>query len=108
MSLKLSSSEFEVGNKTIHGSLIKLDNAVIALIWEGPEPKLGTITITLPDRTSIQVIGERDEIISKMIGDVLAVKYGVLAMVSTNLPKEFIIGSELNLLLKKITGENSE
>ena len=108
MSLETSSYEVEIEGKLIHGSLIELSNAVLAFIWEGPNPRLGTTTITLPDRTSSQVIGERDVITSKIIGERLAVKYDKLALVSTNLTKDFKLDQQLFALLDKLTSDKDE
>jgi hypothetical protein len=108
MSLNPSTHEVKIGGKIIHGFLIEMANAVIALIWEGSVPRLGTTTITLPDRSSSQVIGERDVIISKMIGERIAVSYNKLAMVSTNLSRDFNLDQELIVLLDKLTGEENE
>lgn len=107
MSIKLVPKYVEVGEKVIHGALLEMENAVVSFIWEGDNPRLGTTTITLPDKTSTQVIGERDVIVSNMIGERLALKYGKLALVSTNLPKDFIIDKQIIVLVDKLTGAKS-
>ncbi|MBD3206439.1 hypothetical protein GF319_08865 [Candidatus Bathyarchaeota archaeon] len=108
MSLEQSSHEKEIEGKNIHASFIEFSNAVLAFIWEGDNPRLGTTTITLPDKTSSQVIGERDVITSKIIGERLAVKYNKLALVSTNLPKDFLLDQQLFALVDKFTGDKDE
>jgi hypothetical protein len=108
MSLTQSTSEAEIGGKMIRGSLIELSNAVVALIWEGQSPRLGTVTVTLPDRTSSQVIGERDVLTSSMIGERIATKYDKLALVSTNLPKDFQLDKQLFTLVDKLAGVKYE
>ena len=44
----------------------ELENAVIALFWVGEKPKLGSLSVTLPDKSSSQLLGDRDELLSKM------------------------------------------
>jgi hypothetical protein len=108
MSLNPSTYEVKIGGKIIHGFLIEMANAVIVLIWEGSNSRLGTTTITLPDRSSSQIIGERDVIVSKMIGERIAVSFNKIAMVSSNLPRDFNLDQQLIVLLDKLTGEENE
>jgi hypothetical protein len=107
MSIKLSSEKVKIGENEIFGSFFEMENAVIVFIWEGPKPRLGTTSITLPDGTSSQVIGERDIMISKVIGERLAQRFGKLALISTNLPKDFKIDPKLIILLDKLSGEEN-
>ena len=48
MSLAFRVGEAELEGKTLHCGVLELENAVLALFWEGTEPKLGSTTATLP------------------------------------------------------------
>lgn len=108
MSLRFTQKSYTVNEHTVHGSISELENAVVAFFWVGEKPKLGSITVTLPDRTSSQLLGDRNEIVSRMIGERLTSQYGKLAMVSTNIPSSLGSGRELLELLKLIIGEKNE
>ena len=69
MSLSFSTKSVEIDEWVLNGSLGELENAVLAIFWVGLKPKLGSLSITLPDKTSSQLLGDRDEMISKMIGE---------------------------------------
>lgn len=85
MSLSFSTGEAEFEGRRLHGALAELGNAVIAFFWEGEEPRLGTLTVTLPNRVSSPLLGERDRLIGQLLGEQLANIYGKMALVSTNL-----------------------
>jgi len=82
----------------LYGSISELENAVLALFWVGEKPKLGGLSITLPDRSSSQLLGDRDEMLSRMIGERIASDYEKMALVSTNLPMGFDGKTVLGLL----------
>ncbi len=98
MSLNFSTKSATIEEKTLYGSIGELENAVIVFFWVGEKPKLGSLSVTLPDKTGSQLLGERDEIISRMIGERVASSLGKIALVSTNLPKGFDGRSVLRLL----------
>ena len=98
MSLKFSEKTATVDEKMLHGSISELENAVLALFWVGENPKLGGLSITLPDRSSSQLLGDRDEMLSRMIGERIASDYEKMALVSTNLPMGFDGKTVLGLL----------
>jgi hypothetical protein len=85
MGLNFSTGEAEFEGKRLHGAMTELGNAVIALFWEGEEPRLGTLTVTLPNRVSSPLLGDRDRLIGQLLGEQLAATYGKMAIVSTNL-----------------------
>lgn len=87
MEIGFLTDSVNLGDKTIWGAITLLANAVVCLIWEGEDSKLGALSITLPDRTSSQIIGERDQVLGKIVGDYLASKYGKMVLVSVNLSK---------------------
>ena len=89
MSLNFSTKSVKLDEYQLHGSVGELENAVIALFWVGEKPKLGGLSVTLPDRSSSQLLGDRDEMLSKMIGERIASSFGKIALVSTNLPVGF-------------------
>ena len=86
MSLNFSNKSVSLDDKQLYGSIGELENAVIALFWVGEKPKLGSLSVTLPDKSSSQLLGDRDEMLSKMIGERIASSMGKIALVSTNLP----------------------
>ena len=98
MSLKFSEKTATVEEKTLHGSICELENAVLALFWVGEKPKLGSLSVTLPDRTSSQLLGDRGEMLSRMIGERIASGFDKMALVSTNLPMGFEGKTVLGLL----------
>lgn len=103
MSLKFSEKTVTVDEKVLHGALSELENAVIAFFWVGDKPKMGSLSASLPDRSGSQLLGDRDEMLSRMIGERISSKYEKIALVSTNLPMDFdgkpVLGL-LNELLK--------
>ena len=89
MSLNFSTKSVKLDKDLLCGSVGELENAVIALFWVGERPKLGGLSVTLPDKSSCQLLGDRDEMLSKMIGERIASSFGKIALVSTNLPVGF-------------------
>ncbi len=85
MTLNFTTGEATFDGKRLHGAVAVLGNAVISLFWEGEEPRLGTLTVTLPNRVSSPLLGERDRLIGQLLGEQLAAAYGRMALVSTNL-----------------------
>lgn len=86
MDLEFSRGEAQFENRLLRGALAKLGNAVIAFFWEGDEPKLGTLTVTLPDRSSSPLLGDRNRQLGLIIGSQLVAVTGKIALVSVNLP----------------------
>lgn len=107
MSLKFSEKTTTVEEKTLHGSICELENAVLAFFWVGDKPKLGGLSVTLPDRTSSQLLGDRDEMLSRMIGERIASGYDKMALVSTNLPRGFD-GKPVLGLLNELLNDGKE
>lgn len=81
-----------------------MENAVIAFFWVGSSPKLGGLSVTLPDRTGSQLLGDRDEMVSRLVGERMASHYQKIALVSTNLPMGFE-GREVLRLLNDLISE---
>jgi len=107
MSLKFSEKTATVEEKTLHGSICELENAVLALFWVGEKPKLGGLSVTLPDRTSSQLLGDRGEMLSRMIGERIASGFDKMALVSTNLPMGFE-GKPVLGLLNELLNDGKE
>jgi hypothetical protein len=108
MSLQFSTGSIDQEGVEVHGAVAELENAVIALIWAGDKPRLGSMTATLPNRASSQLLGDRDEVLSRMVGERLASRYGKLVLVSSNLPAGFQVGRPLLELIDKLAGERVE
>lgn len=107
MGLNFSTGEAAFDGKRLHGAVAELGNAVIALFWEGEEPRLGTLTVTLPNRVSSPLLGERDCILGQLLGEQLAAIYGKMALVSTNLSASTGSAAGMTLLdlARKLTRE---
>lgn len=86
MGLDFSTGEVAFQDKVLRGSVAELGNAVLAFFWEGDEPRLGTLTVTLPDRSSSPLLGDRDRQIGLILGAHLTAQTGKMALVSVNLP----------------------
>jgi hypothetical protein len=108
MSLRWSEESLEHNGVVVHGALSELGNAVFAVFWIGEKPRLGTMTATLPDGTSSPLLGDRDEVLSKVIGGRLASGRGRIALVSVNLPPDWEDGRSLIELTKRLVGETDE
>lgn len=93
MNLNFYTGSIQYENVELHGALAHLDNAVLALFWSGEKPVLGTLTVTLPDKTSSPLIGERDSQVALVLGSQVAVKTGKMALVSVNLPGDLGLGA---------------
>jgi len=106
MSLNFSTKSVKQDENQLYGSVGELENAVIALFWVGEKPKLGSLSVTLPDRSSSQLLGDRDEMLSKMIGERIASSFGKIALVSTNLPVGFEGRVVLGLLNDILSEDN--
>jgi len=98
MSLIFQTKSVTVDEQTLYGSMGMLENAVIVFFWVGEKPKLGSLTATLPDKSGSQLLGDRDEVVSRVLGDKVASKYDRIALVSTNLPLGFEVREVLRLL----------
>ncbi len=103
MGLNFSTGQTPYQDKQLHGAVAELGNAVIALFWEGEEPRLGTTTVTLPDRSSSALLGDRDRQIGLILGAQIAALTGKMALVSTNLPLG--LGTEAGRVLLDLARE---
>jgi len=105
MSLGFRVVDSEIEGKTLHCGVVELENAVIALFWEGAEPKLGSTSVALPGETSTQLLGDRDQLLGRTLGTLVATRYGKMALVSTNISRGYseAIGRALMELVKKVT-----
>jgi hypothetical protein len=108
MSLQWSNESLVRGDRVFKGALTELGNAVLGIFWVGENPKMGTLTVTMPDGTSSPILGERDEVISRIIGERLASVKKKLALVSVNLPPDTEDGKLLMELTKRLMGETDE
>jgi hypothetical protein len=99
----------EVEGKTMRCGVLELENAVLALFWEGKEAKLGSTTVTLPGMASAQLLGDRDQLIGRVLGTHLAAKYGKMALVSTHISKGYgeEMGKTMLELAKQFTEEKN-
>lgn len=98
MDLNFNTGSAQYENIELHGALANLDNAVLVLFWSGEKPVLGTLTVTLPDKNSSRLLGERDSQIALVIGSQVALKTGKMALVSVNLPGDISLGASKVLM----------
>ena len=105
MSLAFLVESMEMEDKTIHCAVLELENAVIALLWEGEGPKLGSTTVTLPGMASSQLLGDRDQLIGRIIGTHMAARYGKMSLVSTHFSQGYgeVMGKKLLELVRRVT-----
>jgi hypothetical protein len=108
MSLEFISDFVEVEGIRLYGYISELENAVIAFFWTGENPYLGSVSVSLPNRTSSQLLGNRDEFLGKMIGERLASKYMKLVMVSLHLPIGLDANKAVFELAEKLAGGKLE
>ena len=106
MSLIFSTKSMEIDENKLTGSIAVLENAVLAFFWVGDKPKLGSLSATLPDKSSSQLLGDRDEVLTRIIGERIASKYGGVALVSTNLPRDVDSRVVLRLLNELLSDES--
>jgi hypothetical protein len=106
MSLTFSTLMIEFEEKRITLGIAELGNAILALFWEGEDPKWGSTTLTLPDSTSTQILGDRDTMLGRVIGIYLAKRFGKMVLVSTQLSQGY--GKDLGLTLLKMTKQLTE
>jgi hypothetical protein len=109
MSLAFSVGDANVEEKTLHCGVLELENAVLALFWEGAEPKLGSTTVTIPGTASSQLLGDRDQLLGRTLGTYLAAKYGKMSLVSTHFSQGYSeeMGKTLLELVRRVTEERS-
>ena len=88
MSLSFSTLDTPYRDTVFHGALTSLENATVAFFWAGEEPRLGTLTVTLPDRSSSPLLGDRDRQMGLILGARLSSLTSKMALVSTNLPED--------------------
>ncbi len=101
--MELSTAETLFEGRQLRAALLELGNAVIALFWLGDEPKLGTLTISMPGGVSSPLLGDRDRMLGQVIGERLAHLYGKMALVSINLPQG--LGVSAGRILMKLMEE---
>ena len=91
-------------DKRFHVAIAELENAVIALFWEGNNPRLGTLTTILPDGSSSLLLGDRNQQLGLILGTQIATHTGKLIVVSTYFPSltgEAVV-KKLIILVKSI------
>ena len=107
MSLAFKVVDEEIEGKPYHCGITVLENVVLALIWEGAEPRMGSLTVTLPASGSSQLLGDRDTLLGRTLGVYISAKYGKMSLVSTNLSKGYSeeVGKRLLDLVKHASEE---
>lgn len=85
MSLEFSTRRTVFEGKELNIALTEMENAVFLLLWEGVKPALGTLTVTLPNHVSSQLLGDRDALLGQVLGEQLAVSFRKMALTSVHL-----------------------
>lgn len=85
--LSFSTLDAPYRDTVFHGAIASLENATMTFFWAGEEPRLGTLTVTLPDRSSSSLLGDRDRQMGLILGARLSALTSKMALVSTNLPE---------------------
>jgi hypothetical protein len=85
MDLKFYSGEAHSNETVLHAVMANLENAVIAVFWEGTEPRFGTLTLSLPNRMSSVLLGDRDGQLCQLLGSQITALTGKMALVTLNL-----------------------
>jgi len=109
MSLAFRVESIEIEGKNLRCGVLELENAVLALFWEGEEPKLGSTMMTIPGMASSPLLGDRDQLLGRVLGTHLAAKFGKMALVSTHVSRGYSeeIGKTLLELARRFTEEKS-
>jgi hypothetical protein len=110
MSLGFTTGEALHEERKLHGAVAELENAVVAFFWEGEGPRMGTLTVTLPDRSSSSLLGDRDRQLGLVLGSQLSALTGKMALVSVNLPVGLgdEAGRTLLELVRRLVGKEGE
>ena len=110
MGLDFSTGSAPFQDRRLHAAVGELGNAVVAFFWEGDEARLGTLTVTLPDRSSSPLLGDRDRQLGLILGAQIAAITGKMALVSTNLSPAAgeEAGKVLLGLVREIIGRGGE
>jgi hypothetical protein len=110
MSLEFFTCKTSFEGKELNGALTEMENSVLFLLWEGMRPLLGTLTVTLPNRISSRLLGDRDALFGQILGEQLASYFQKMALVSVNLRtvKTDAAGSKILELVKEIIGERAK
>ena len=85
--MKLTEATLEVGTRTFRSNFMKLENAVVAFLFED-RVRLGTVAIAMPGirevaagRSSV-LVGAKYLMVSRALAEKLAAKSGQIAIVS--------------------------
>jgi hypothetical protein len=110
MGLEFSNSSASYQEMHLQAAIADLENAVVAFFWSGAEPRMGTLTVTLPDRTSSQLLGDRDHQLGLILGAQITAITGKMTFVSTNLPRQVGdgVGKVLLELVREIIGQGED
>jgi len=106
MSLAFRTETAELEGRSVTFAVAELGNAVLVLVWEGPEPRWGATTVALPGAASSQVLGDRDTTLGRALGGFLSRRTGKMAVVSTNLGQGY--GERFGPALLDLAGRLTE
>ena len=108
MGLQFHVESFEVGESLIQAGLLRLENAALVLVWMGEEPKLGSLCVSLPGGRSTMVLGDRFEVLARVVCERVSHVLGCLALVSIHLPKGVEERGVVGLVDKLLGGLSEE
>lgn len=85
-------ASIDSGSNELQATLFKLDNAVLVFFYETKTIKLGTLALALPQfegqsNISSILIGNRNQVMTRILAGHIAQRFHVIALVSTHLPE---------------------
>jgi hypothetical protein len=105
MSYQGFSEDIEEGDFKLSGTIIKIENSILAFFDEKGSFKLGTLAIAMPQlegKTCISsiLLGDRNQAVTKILAERFARAFNELVLVSTHLAE--IKDAPSNLVLMKL------
>jgi hypothetical protein len=87
--MKVLSDKIKEGTVNVQGTLLDIENAIIAFFDEKGSTRLGTLSIAVPQhdgKTCISsvLLGDRNVLITKILAEQLAKHFTKIALVSTH------------------------
>jgi len=115
MAYKSFSEEIEENDRKLSGTMIKIENATMAFFDEKGSLKLGTLAVAMPQfegKTCVSsiLLGDRNQVITKVLAEYLARTFNGIVLVSTHLAeaRESEIGPALLKLAQKLVEKAKE
>ena len=115
MSYKVFNEEISENELKISATIMKIENATITIFDEKESLKLGTLAVAMPQfegKTCISsiLLGERNQMITKILAEYMSRTFNGIALVSTHLVEnsEMSTSSTLMKLAQKLVEKTKE